>query len=83
MNMPYIPADKANHFAYGAILAGLGSLHSVAVGAALCVALAIAKEVYDRVSKRGTPEIMDAVWTVAGGLPVLIPLAVWRMGFAL
>lgn len=80
MQLPYIPGDRANHFAYGAMLAGLGSLHSVAIGAALCAAFAIGKELYDRVSKRGTPDLMDALWTVAGGVPVLLPLAVWRLG---
>lgn len=83
MQLPYIPGDRANHFGYGAVLASLGALHSVAIGAVLCASFAIGKEVYDRVSKRGTPDLMDALWTIAGGLPVLIPLAVWRMGFAL
>ncbi len=80
MDLPVIPADKANHFAYGAMAAGMGSLHSVAAGAALCAAVAIGKEIYDRVSKRGTPDLMDAVWTMAGAMPVLVPLAVWRAG---
>lgn len=80
MNLPVIPADKANHAVYGALAASLGSMHSVAIGAGLCALLAIGKEVYDRVSRKGTPDIMDAVWTLAGGALVLAPLAAWRAG---
>ena len=78
MNLPVIPHDKANHFAYGAVLAGIGALHSVLAGAALCAVFAIGKELYDRVSKRGTPDLNDALATLAGALPVLVPLAAWR-----
>ena len=40
----------------------------------------LAREVYDRVSKRGTPDLLDVVWTLIGGAAVLLPLAVWRSG---
>lgn len=80
MKLPMLDSDKANHFAYGAALAGLGALHSVLAGALLCAALAIGKEVYDRASKRGTPDLLDVVWTLIGGAAVLLPLAVWRSG---
>lgn len=83
MRLPVIALDKANHAVYGALAACLGALHSVVIGAELCAVLAIGKEVYDRASGKGTPDIKDAVWTVAGGAPVLLPLAVWRMGFTL
>lgn len=80
MKLPVIPADKANHFVYGAVLAGIGALHSVLAGAVLCAVFAIGKEVYDRVTKKGNPEVADALATLAGGLPVLLPLAAWRIG---
>jgi hypothetical protein len=80
MNLPQLPADKANHFAYGAALAGVGALHSVLAGAALCALFAIGKEVYDRVTKRGNPEVADAVATLLGAVPVLVPLSAWRLG---
>lgn len=80
MNLPTLPADKANHAVYGAALACIGGLHSVALGALLCVAFAVGKEIYDRVSKRGNPELLDAVATLAGGALVLLPLAAWRLG---
>lgn len=75
MNLPTLPADKANHLAYGAALASLGALHSVAVGAVLCVAFAVGKEIYDQASKTGNPEVLDAFATLAGGALVLAPLA--------
>jgi len=80
MNLPSLPADKANHFVYGAALAGVGALHSALAGAVLCWVFAIGKEVYDRVSKRGTPDRWDAVATAAGAVPVLLPLVLWRAG---
>lgn len=77
MNIPVIPADKANHLAYGALLACLGALAAgPVIGAALCLFFAIAKESFDRITKRGNPELMDAVWTAAGGALVLVPLVI-------
>jgi hypothetical protein len=83
MNLPSLPADKANHFVYGACAAALGGLHSVLAGLMLCALLAIAKEVRDRVTRRGTPDLLDALATVAGGLVALLPLAAWRLGVVL
>lgn len=73
-----IPDDKLRHYFVGSLAAAAGGLHSVAVGALLCAALAVGKEVHDRVSKRGTPDLLDAAWTLAGGAVVLVPLTVWR-----
>lgn len=36
------------------------------------VAVGIAKEVYDRVTKKGTPEFADFLWTTAGAITWLI-----------
>lgn len=80
MPLPTLPADKANHAVYGAALASLGGLHSVLAGALLCVLFAVGKEAYDRITKRGNPEPLDAFATLAGGALVLLPLAVWRLG---
>ena len=80
MKLPTLPADKANHVAYGAALAALGGLHSVLAGAVLCVLFAVGKEVADKVRKTGTPEVRDVVATLAGGALVLLPLASWRLG---
>lgn len=75
MRLPVIALDKANHAVYGAVAASAGGLHSVAAGASLCAVLAISKEVYDRASGKGTPDIKDALSTLAGGALVLLPLA--------
>lgn len=82
MNLPTLPSDKANHFVYGAALASLGGLHSLALGALLCAAVAIGKEVYDQARKTGNPEALDAVATVVGGAVVLLPLALHSGVFA-
>jgi len=65
-----IPADKLLH-----ILAGIAIAAAVApFGAvpAFCAVLfaAIGKELYDRTG-RGTPELLDAVATIAGGVALL------------
>lgn len=78
-----IPEDKLRHYLAGSLLAAVGGLHSVAGGALLCAALAVAKEVYDRVSGRGTPDWRDAVWTLVGGAITLLPLTAWRSGVLL
>lgn len=72
--LPQLPQDKANHFAYGAVLAAIGCLFSPLAGAALCVAFAVAKEVYDRASGKGNPEILDAIATIVGGVVVISPM---------
>ena len=70
--LPTLPHDKANHLAYGALLACVGTFHSVAAGAVLCVVFAVGKEVLDRVRKTGQPEPADALATIAGGALVLL-----------
>ena len=80
MSLPTLPSDKANHLAYGAAIACIGGLHSVLAGAAMCLAFAVGKEIYDFVSKSGTPDPLDAAATLAGGALVLLPLAAWRLG---
>ena len=74
--LPLIPHDKANHAIYGSVAFSLGALASQFLGFdpliwgfAAASTVAIAKEVYDRVSKRGTPDGMDALATVAGAIP--------------
>ena len=72
--LPLIPQDKANHAIYGAALACAGLIaHSPLAGLIVCAAFAVGKEVYDQVSKKGTPDLMDAVATVVGGLLVVGP----------
>lgn len=63
-----IPQDKANHFIAGVLLFAVGHFISVPVGIFLAVAYAVGKEMWDYASGKGTPEIMDAVYTIAGGM---------------
>lgn len=74
--LPQLPQDKGNHFAYGAAIAAVGCLVSPLAGVALCLAFAVGKEVYDRVSGKGHPEIWDAFATIAGGIIVIIPTVI-------
>lgn len=74
--LPTISHDKAMHVVYGAALASLGALHSPETGLILCVAFAVGKEVYDRMSGQGKPEVADALATLAGGALVLLPWVV-------
>ena len=77
MTLPSIPQDKANHAVIGAVLACAGALLVGPVtGAALCLLFAIGKEIADWLSGKGTPELLDAIYTAAGGALVLLPLVV-------
>jgi hypothetical protein len=74
MMLPIIPQDKANHFVYGCFLAGAGALHSVEAGIAICAIFAVAKEVRDKLSGKGTPELADFFWTVLPTVPMFTHL---------
>ena len=83
MNLPSLPADKANHAVYGNAAALLGYVlaralqQPPAVGAALMtLAWAVAKEAYDMATGKGVPEWGDVLATLAGGAPVT--LVAWR-----
>ena len=68
-----LPYDKSLHLLGGMIVFLIAN--SVLVGGwSLLVVLiaAISVEVIDYVSKKGTPEIMDIIYTIAGGLLALI-----------
>lgn len=88
MKFPLIPQDKANHAVYGsaiftavAVLAAfLGGLPLLA-GLAAVTAVAIVKEIYDKVSGTGTPDPWDFVWTVGGGVPGMVLCYVFAGGF--
>jgi len=82
-----IPHDKALHAIVGGAifsaayvlftLAGLPALH-IAAGAV--VVAGVGKEVYDHLNRdKHTPDLMDAVATVAGGVVCSLPLLVSKM----
>ena len=74
MNLPQLPADKAQHVSYGAALGLVGAIISTALGQpawlgalVLPACAGVLKEVRD-----GTPDVWDAVATVAGALPCVV-----------
>lgn len=71
MKLPLIPQDKANHFVYGAILYLLFSIVLSPVNSLVFTSLiAIGKEMFDRISKRGNAEALDFLWTLMGAFVV-------------
>lgn len=68
-----IPKDKQYHF-FAGLLIYLWSQFIFTIWVALIpvVAIATAKEVYDYISKKGTPEINDLLYTIYGTIPILI-----------
>lgn len=79
MPLPFIPADKANHFAYGAAIGATSAMVAgPVVGLAAAAIFGAAKEAIDawrnhRARQAGLQaphgvEFADALWTAAGGL---------------
>ncbi len=63
-----IGRDKKLHFLAGAAIAVVVSMPTTPlIGLIVATGVGIAKEViWDYMMKRGTPELMDAVWTMIG-----------------
>jgi len=67
--MYQIPADKANHTIYGlGLFILMAWLRDPVFALLLVIAVGIVKEVYDKVTETGTPDVWDAVATACGGL---------------
>lgn len=82
--LPQLPQDKANHFIYGALASVAGVVVASAIGmppATLALlfsaGVGIAKELWDKTTGLGDPDILDALATAAGGLPAA--LALWAV----
>lgn len=68
-----IPIDKANHFIAGTVVYCTSALFLSPILALIPVMLVAAgKEVYDAVSKKGTPDVIDYLFTIAGAVPPLV-----------
>lgn len=64
-----IAYDKRLHFIGGVILFAIFHFITPLIAIAIVISTAIAKEVYDWFNKdKHTPEVMDAVWTICGGM---------------
>jgi hypothetical protein len=68
-----IPIDKQNHFIAGLCIYTISSLFMPTMWAMIpVVVIGTAKEVYDYISKKGTPELNDLLYTIYGAIPLLI-----------
>jgi hypothetical protein len=68
-----IPKDKQYHFFAGFIIYLFSQfIFTIWVALIPVVAIATAKEVYDYISKKGTPEINDLLYTIYGAIPTII-----------
>lgn len=84
MSLPLIPQDKANHIVYGSVifaaayaLFSFAGLPALPIAAGMVVIAAVAKEVWDRAHKEThTPDPVDALATIAGGVVCALPLLV-------
>jgi hypothetical protein len=65
-----IPTDKLLHILVGIAIAAAVAPFGAAPAFCAVLIAAIGKELYDRTG-RGTPELLDAVATVAGGAALL------------
>lgn len=76
--------DKSLHALVGAAIFSaaytiftLAGLHALHIAAGAVVLAAVGKEVYDRIHRdRHTPDPVDALATIAGGVVVALPLLV-------
>ena len=65
--------DKALHFIAGVLIFAIGHFASVWIGLVLVAFAAVGKEVYDYINRdKHTPELLDAVYTIAGGVAGLV-----------
>lgn len=64
-----LPHDKALHLIGGVLIYTVAHFVSPAVGLIAVAVVAVGKEIYDYFNRdRHTPELLDALATIAGGL---------------
>lgn len=61
------PIDKIVHFLVGFGIAAMALPLGMVEALAIVFTIAVAKELYDGLSGKGTPEWQDIAYTVAGG----------------
>jgi hypothetical protein len=69
--LPLLPQDKANHFVYGSLVFTIVYILTLNPILALTITTIVGfgKEIYDALNKQThTPDILDLLSTVAGGL---------------
>jgi hypothetical protein len=73
MNNFLIPVDKANHFIAGTLIYVLSAIiFSPFVAIIPVIVFGLGKEIYDYITKKGTPDVIDFLFTILGALPPLI-----------
>ena len=70
-----IAPDKQKHLAVGILFSALIPFIGI-YSLLICVILAFGKEVYDYLSRKGTPETLDAVYTIA---PTLLTYLIYNI----
>ncbi len=66
--MNFKNTDKALHFIAGMLTAALFSFYSVKLALIATLLVALAKEIYDAKNPEHTPDFLDAIVTVLGGM---------------
>lgn len=74
-----LASDKWLHLAAGFTIALLVGTFSPLWGFIAGILAAAGKEVYDKVSKKGTPELWDFIFTVIGALSAFLCLLLIRL----
>lgn len=79
-----IPQDKKQHFlAWFAITAITSLFFGYIVGVVVAILAAAGKEIYDKVTGKGTPELLDFVATVVGAVAAVATSVavswIWRV----
>jgi hypothetical protein len=73
MKLPVLPQDKANHFVYGFLIFCMFNFFLNSYYSLLIVfAIAVIKEIIDKISGKGTPEVLDVVATIAPALILIL-----------
>lgn len=70
--MIQIPQDKLIHYVIGTLLYAATYLLVGYLAIVVVIVVAVGKELYDKVSGKGTPEYLDALITITGGVVCLI-----------
>ena len=73
-----LPLDKQLHFYSGGFLAALLMPFGFEVAWLVVAAAGVGKEVYDKVSGKGTPEWKDAFATIVGGSVIVVWTVIFK-----
>ena len=79
-----LPYDKILHFTFGVFLSLIFyNFFAWWQSLLITLSLAIIIELYDKLSKKGTPEILDIIYTVMGGGSVIVLDLLKKIAYAI